>query len=276
MTVALVDFVNEAPPVSKLGAVPQYLRPCVGGSAIDVFLRRVRETLSYGSSTTLISNDFIGRLLVLGVVAASEAYFREVLSQSMTLCPVARSAAAAKTINLGGLLWHGREGFSRSAFDNSSFSSAKELKSAAQEYIGFKLAESSFGALLQEFDKVCQIRHGIVHGDGVLPGKNAVQLDVPPQQTPVMIVVRFDQLQEVASVVTTLVVTFNRELFALMCQRWAIEWRKRDDWRPDLEGILFSRIWKVFLSEEERKVRKGKSKLTKQACMAATRNQFGI
>jgi hypothetical protein len=175
-------------------------------------------------------------------------HFRATLSACIELCPVAQAGAAAKVINLGGLLWHGKKGFSRSAFEHASFTSREELVKACKDFLSIKLNDTKFKALLDQYERVCHLRHGIVHGDGLLPGRNAVQLDVPRYSKPVRIVVRYGQLQEIAAVINTLVMTLNRELFAIMCERWAIAWRTRADWDPALEGPLFNRIWATFHS----------------------------
>jgi hypothetical protein len=139
-----------------------------------------------------------------------------------------------------------------------------------------KLDDSKFKALLDQYERVCLLRHGIVHGDGLLPGRNAVQLDVPRYAKPVRIVVRYAQLQEIAAVINTLVMTLNRELFAIMCERWAITWRTRADWDPELEGPLFNQIWTIFHSAEGLTMRRGRSKITRGRCMSEVKAQFAI
>ena len=276
MILGIEDYVSDAPAPSKLGTVVPCLVPVSAESPIDVYLKRVRESLLYGTPQALKSNHFLGRLLALGVVAAAESYFREVLASSMMICPVAKSNASSKAVNLGSLLWNGHGFFTRSAFDNSSFSSADGLKKATQDYLSYKMEDSLFATPLVEFDKVCNIRHSIVHADGMLPGKNAVQLDIPQQKGPVQLVIGYDELQDIASIVTTLVATYNRTIFKVMCQRWAIDWRKRNDWEPAKDDILFKKIWDIFHSVEQNKVRKGRSKITKQACIKVVKAQYSI
>jgi hypothetical protein len=218
----------------------------------------------------------MGGLLLLGLVSASEAYFRGVLSLCMMLCPICQSNAAKKTINLGGLLWHGHANYSRSAFEHYSFTSRDELRKACDGFLGFKLRDSEFKDPLDQFEEVCQLRHGIVHADGLLPGVNAVQLNMKRYIKPVRIHIGYAQIQDVAAVLDTLVVTFNRELFEEMCKRWAVDWRQRADWDPNKEQKLFGGLWKIFFSSEETKNRKGKSKLTQNACRQRVRSHFNL
>ncbi|TBZ27490.1 hypothetical protein [Rhizobium leguminosarum] len=218
----------------------------------------------------------LGRLLLLGLVSEAESFFRSILAACLEVCPICQKAAGEKQVNLGGVLWHGKDGFSRSAFEHMSFSSKNELKSGAQQFLDFKLDDAKFKAPLEEFEKICQLRHGIVHNAGLLPGRNAVQLGVRKYKRPVEIVVDFASLQEAAAVVDTLVVTINRELFGEMCKRWAVDWRRAADWGDANEGKVFNRIWKVFVSQEERRSRQGRSKISAKNCMIAIKRKYNI
>ncbi|GJE62741.1 hypothetical protein [Methylobacterium trifolii] len=273
---SIENFANELPPVARLTNLENYLVEEDRTSPIDAFTRGIKEILSQGSEEFLQSSGYIGRLLVLAVVASAESYFRTVLSMAMELCPLSKANASEKTINLGGLLWHGHQRYSYSAFDNASFSSAQEIRKATREYISFNLDDSIFKIPLEEFDKVCQFRHGIVHGDGFLPGKNAVKLDIRQYDRPVRITIRYQQLQEVTAVVNTLVVLFNRQLFSEFCHRWAIGWRRRADWRPESEGESFSRIWAIFHSQEEWERRRDRAAINQAACLELVRNTYQL
>jgi hypothetical protein len=157
-----------------------------------------------------------------------------------------------------------------------SLADAKALRSALQNYLGVTLPDAEFKGLLEEYEKICQLRHGIVHSDGFLPGRNAVKLEIPRHNTAVRIVIRYRHLQEVADVLSSLVTLLNRHLFYQFSRRWAIDWRKRADWNPKLEDVQFARIWSLFLCRQELATRPGRSRLTRGACISAVRAEFGI
>ncbi|MDP1619359.1 hypothetical protein [Phenylobacterium sp.] len=272
----IADYANEQPPGSRLGPLSDMMVEEDLAAPIDMYRAAIFRILNYGTAARLRGDPFLGRLLVLGVVSAAEAYFRAILSSCIEMCPLAQSGAAHKAINLGGLLWHGKEGFSRSAFEHASFTSRKELNAAFLDFLSMPLDDKVFKSLLEEYEIVCQLRHGIVHGDGLLPGKNAVQLDIPRYGRPVRITVNYAHLQDIASVVTTLVATVNRETFSKMCERWAIQWRKRADWDVSKETARFNAIWAVFHSTEELKTRRGRSQVTRARCLAAVKLANGL
>lgn len=270
------DYANEAPASTRLGPLAGLLRPEDLKAPIDVYLKGVASIIGYGTRERLEQSDFIGRLLLLGIVSAAEGYMRSILAACIESCPVCRAVSSEKQINLGGLLWHGRDGFSRSAFEHASFTSRKELVKACREFIGYDLEDAKFKSILEQFDIVCQLRHGVVHGDGFLPGRNAVMLDIPRYDSPVRITIRYSHLQDVAASVNTLILTLNRELFAEMCKRWAVDWRKRADWVPDRESQMFGQIWSTFFSSEANRYRPGRTKLKKGKCMLDVKALYGV
>jgi len=272
----LSDYANEEVPSAKLASLSSCLQEEALVSPIDMYRQSVKALLTFGTEEKLNGCDFLGRLLVLGVVSAAEGYCRGVLANSIELCPISQAVASEKTVNLGGLLWHGKAGFSRSAFEHASFSAKKDLTAAYRDYLGFKLDDAVFKTPLEEYENVCQLRHGIVHGDGILPGRNAVRLNVPRYNKPLRITIRYMHLQDLAAVVNTLVFTLNRELFKEMCKRWAIDWRKRVDWDPRCESVLFKKLWLMFHSVQGQNLRPNKGSLTRGRCLSEVRANFGL
>lgn len=272
----VVDYVNELPPSSRLGSLRDYLREETLASPVDMYQYSIAQILHYGTPKRLSESEFLGRFLVIGIVSAAEAYFRGVLSSCIEICPIAQSTASERTINLGGLLWHGQVGFSRSAFDHTSFASTRELTQTLKNYLGIGLDDRTFKDLLDQFETVCHLRHGIVHSDGLLPGRNAVQLDIQRYRKPVRITIGYEQLQAVAAVVNTLVMTLNRHLFQEMCKRWAIDWRRRADWEPSSEARNSGFIWNIFYCKIESKRRSGRAKITKSNCLGAVKALYNV
>lgn len=270
------DYANSGPAGVQIAGFAPCLTSVSTSSPIDAYRSSIRSILNFGTSDLLDSNNFVGGLLAVGVLSASEGYFRSILSSCIEICPIAQEKATDQSICLGGLLWHGNNNFSRSALEHSSFSSKDELKKACSKYIAFTLEDRTFKYPLEEFDKVCQARHGIVHNDAYLPCRNAVRLAIPKNTSPQRFFVRYPQLQEVAAVVNTLVYTFNRELFYEMCKRWAVDWRNRTDWDARREKAFFNEIWKVFHSKDENKRRLGRTNITKTRCMADIKSIYGI
>lgn len=130
--------------------------------------------------------------------------------------------------------------------------------------------------LLDEFDKLCQMRHAIVHSSRILAGKNAVRLNVPPNNQKVLVNTGYAQLQECASICTSCVMALNLKLFEEMMTRWAINWRKIDDfWNIIDENHYFTGIWDVFSSEIDRADAQ-LAEMTKTKCKNAVKKEFHV
>lgn len=270
------DFVCTAPPTASLAGLGNCMREVEIPSPIDFYIQSSREIIQFGSPVRLGEMNKLGGLLLLGLISSAEGYFRSVLSAALDICPICKSTAAEKQINLGGVLWHGKEEFRRSAFEHMSFTSGKDLVSAAKSYLGFDMKGSIFTSVLKDFDAICHLRHGLIHNAGILPGRNAVQIDIQPYSRPVEICIDFGFLQNAAAAIDSLVVTFNRTLFSEMCARWAGPWRSRADWNPAEERRKFLQIWNIFACKLERQNRQGKAKITPGKCMEKIRSDHGL
>ena len=130
--------------------------------------------------------------------------------------------------------------------------------------------------MLDEFDKLCQMRHAIVHSSLILAGKNAVRLNVPPNNQKVLVNTGYAQLQECASICTSCVMALNLKLFEEMMTRWAINWRKIDDfWNIIDENHYFTGMWDVFSSEIDRTDAQ-LAEMTKTKCKNAVKKEFHV
>jgi hypothetical protein len=270
------DFACIAPPTASLSGLGNCMKEVGMPSPIDFYVRSSRDIISYGTAERLNEMNKLGGFLLLGLISSAEGYFRSILSSTLNICPMCKSTAAEKQINLGGVLWHGKDEFRRSAFEHMSFASAKELTTAAKGYLGFEMKGSVFNNILKDFDTICHIRHGLIHNAGILPGRNAVQINIQSYSKPVEICVDFGFLQNAAATIDSLVVTFNRALFSEMCARWAGPWRSRSDWVPQEERRKFLQIWNIFLCRLELKNRHGKNKITPMRCMEKIRADYNL
>jgi hypothetical protein len=187
----------------------------------------------------------MGPLLLVGLVSATENYFRDVFAGIIRLCPTAQSKSADHSIKLGSVIWHSGVDVERGAFEHISFASGERLIKSSKEYLAYTLKQTS---IVDEFDKVCELRHGIVHSGAIIAGKNAIRLQLPPTKEPLRITVDFARLQECGSICTTLVASINSELFAELARRWAVVWPKLPSWNSERTHALFRQVWSTFFS----------------------------
>lgn len=241
------DFVNRAPGTPTLQPSSEFVVSFQDASPIDDFVATRTKLLTLATEERLTAFPMLGQLAFLGMVSNFENYCRGLLAGALSICPKSQEKASEKTINFGGVMWHGNSGYiNRSAFDSKSFADNRELKSCFREFACFEFHDSVFETVLRDFEVLMQFRHATVHADGVLPGRNAVKLEIARSAGPLRVNFDFERFQSSVQVISTLVELINRELFLELCRRWATDWRKRGDWQHDLAGALLKRINDLF------------------------------
>ncbi len=136
----------------------------------------------------------------------------------------------------------------------TSFSDPKAVKKNLNELIGVNVTNSNqISAPLEEFGKLCELRHAIVHSAGLLAGKNAVKLELPNSRNSVRIEIGYSELQQSAEVCSSLVCAVNLELFVNMATKWLNEWPRTPAYRDQNLNFLFKKIWSLFYSEFDKR-----------------------
>ncbi len=269
--------VSQAPQTIRIADIQRYV---VSGSLplqspIDTFYMLSQEILKIGDVDFLQKSPHAGGLLLTGIVSATENYVRDILSGILSICPISQSQSADETIDLGAVIWHDPSNALRSAFEHYSFTSSKNILGTCQKYTGIQI--NSRLSVFDEFDKLCELRHGIVHAGACVPGKNAVRLQIPGISGCILRVsIGFAELQEAGAVCTNLVASLNMELFKSMAQRWADDWRKLSGWNPAAEDSLFSQLWQMFHSNNDEQNGLITALMTMDQCKAAVENEFGV
>ncbi len=174
----------------------------------------------------------------------TENYIREILTECIKICPICKRETANRSVSFGSMMWQRSGEFEKGIFENISFSDSSAIKKELKNSLKVDINKNELlSELLDEFDKLCQMRHAIVHSSRVLAGKNAIQLNIPPSIDKLSIRVGYAQLQECASICTACVMTFNLKLFEVMGHRWAIDWRRLTDfWDEEKEDEYFSKV----------------------------------
>ncbi len=218
-------------------------------SPIDRYYAHRSQVIIAGKPELLQDSPWLSGHMLVSIISATELYFREIFSWAIALCPVCKKNSSEKNMQIGAALWHGQGTYQRAVFEHLSLADSSKIKSCSKDYIGFEIKKTtSSHAALEEFDKLCELRHGIVHASCHLPGKNAVKLMVG--KTVEENIVQFDtsRLHEGASICTALVESYNRELYECMVERWATSWRQTNDWTSAKELSTLKNLCKIFFS----------------------------
>ena len=217
-------------------------------SPIDLFYEGRNDLLRSVDPAFAIAHPSAPPLMLVGLISQTENYLREVMAGIIQLCPIAKVKSAEKSLNLA-TAWFGYGELEKGAFENISFSRAETIKKNLKNLIGYEVTNSSqISTPLDEFDKLCELRHAIVHSAGLLAGKNAIKLQLPSSKNPVKVVVGFYELQEAAEICSSLVCAVNLELFCHISKRWLNDWQRTPAYRSANQNVLFKKVWNLFYS----------------------------
>lgn len=244
------NSVNQTVGVARISDINHYVRVETprAEAPIDIFYRSSQDLLRVGTPPFLSANPAMGPLLLVGLVSATENFFRDALARIIQICPIAKAASADQSIKLGSVVWHGAIDVERGAFDHISFADVDNVVSSSKKFIGYQIQKSG---ILKEFEKICELRHSVVHSGAVIAGKNAIRLQIPATSGALRVGIGFAELQEAGDVCTTLVASVNTELFNEMARRWAVEWPKLPSWDSTQRHARFRALWEIFYSTRD-------------------------
>jgi hypothetical protein len=222
-------------------------------SSIDHFYAGTHQIL------TKITPDFfktygddMAGLMFVGLISSTEDYFRNILGFVLATCPIARAHAADEKVQLGSLLWAKGQLQNRSAFEFMAFSSADNIRKALTNFAHHQVRHGgALEEMLKEYDKLCELRHAVVHSGHLVAGKNALKLALRNNGYPLKVALNYAGLQSTGAVCTALVQAANTELFEGLVGRWAKDWRRLASWDASQETKLFKTLRTGFLSRRD-------------------------
>lgn len=230
----------EPAPVCRSTDLPE-------GSPIDAYLRHTR-TLLIRAAGEFESDPVILRLLVLEVVSAAEFYFRSLIAGLVSLCPFCARAAVDRMIPFGAIEFYGTSP-AFGLLDNVSLATAGEVQKYTRNITGLEIKTgSSVAAALAEYDRVCHLRHAIVHGRSILGPRNIAELELSITH-PCSVSIDTLGFQSVIAVIHNAVRAYNAFVFAATLARWVNNSQLTGAWRVDRR--LISALCALFVSVED-------------------------
>lgn len=169
-----------------------------------------------------------GQLILLGVVAAVESYIRTLVSRVILVDSVAQQAVERLDVAYAAARHLPPALLPEALLEKVSFSSKGAIVAAMRDLLGIKgNVPTGLDTALDEYARVCQLRHCAVHRFGKLGASNAVHLGlvdhVRLMEKPLAL--DYVALQNVILVCTVLVRTLNNALMNELLSRIpASEW----------------------------------------------------
>lgn len=207
-------------------------------SPIDDFYEHITRLIPLGEAERLADNDALGRALLLGLVSATELYFRQILAAMVNVCPLTRGHASKQMVPLGAVDYYGADvGFG--LLDGVSLASKGELKRQTVRLTAIDFPNgSSVSQAVEEFEKLCEFRHAATHARGNLGHQNIRDLAIEAGGERLALRVLLDGLHESAGVCQNVVRAYNRFIFRRTVERWIAEGVLEASWAADRERFL--------------------------------------
>ncbi len=169
--------INSFASVSKLNTQNLFDKNYIESdmSAIDTFFNETKGL------NTLINDpnnipDQLTNLILLGYVSSVESYFRKILRKLINIDASSGISCENQSILFGAAITHNKEMLPEALLESCSFAGEKGVKESIKTFLGLKgQFPDSVNEVLNQFSKVCQLRHCIIHRFGRLGSKNAIE-----------------------------------------------------------------------------------------------------
>lgn len=121
--------------------------------------------------------DTQNNLILLGYISAVESYLREIIRKLILIDDSCRVSSESQTLNYGAALNYQTEMLPEALLEKSSYASKKNIMDSFKNFLGLKgQVSAELTSALEEFEKICHLRHCIVHRFGKLGSSNAIKL----------------------------------------------------------------------------------------------------
>ncbi|MFO1393993.1 MAG: hypothetical protein U1F09_09565 [Steroidobacteraceae bacterium] len=189
-------------------------------------------------------------LLVLGVVSSAEFYFRSIIAEIARTCPLCERQAEIVHIPFGSPAFYKDSAFAlaMSAFEHESLADSKKIAGEIRRFAGFSIPDaSSVKKALDDFERLCELRHCFVHARGHV-GLKAMRA-LGEARAAHKILVGQQQALDLIKLSHNAVRAVNHYVSNEIVNRWIDNDVLSGQWAED--KALFTRYWRLFSKRNE-------------------------
>jgi len=191
-------------------------------SPIDQYIENTKALNRIALSGTFSRE--MGAIVILGHMSAVESYLRAVLRGVITIDEVSQKLVEKSMVPYAAALHHDIRLLPEALFEGISLASTKNIKDTLKGMIGIKGSyPPDVTKVLDEFSKVCEIRHCCVHRFGKLGAKNAADLGLSDHSLYLEKPLDIQQadLEDILYILRAVVNTLNRFMYESLLARMA-------------------------------------------------------
>lgn len=218
-------------------------------AAADARIAEVDVALSSAELSTSRDEDEVSlqlnNLVFLGYMSAVESYFRCLTRQLILADTFTADSVEEVKITFGAARHAKPELLPEVLMEDMNFITLENVKDLLLKVIGVET--TGILDVMKEYDRICQLRHCIVHRFGRLGSKNAAKLGFGTHRTLIerKIKIRSPQLEALAFNLLNFVKAINNHIYAAVVKRSAqrsLEWQ----WEAAADRTSFERLYAVF------------------------------
>ncbi len=214
-------------------------------SPLDEFLTRL-AALNVLAPKPTSWDPIQGQLVLLGAIAAVESFIRTLFRRLISMDAIAQESVHERDVSFGAALHLPRELLPEAILERISFVSKKSISDGLKDLLAIKgPLQSQLEAAVEDYVRVCQLRHCAVHRFGKLGTSNAISLGLETHKALLEkpLLLDYVALQNAIAIATCLVKTLNNFLFNEMISRLPpASWT--GDYKKDRQ--LFVKYYSVF------------------------------
>lgn len=222
-------------------------------SPIDTFFEKTTELNKLVGLPADFSSQ-LAVLILLGYVSAVESYFREIIRKLILIDTASKKNCEKHSLTYGAAIIYDSEMLPEAMLENCSFAGSENIEKSLKNFLGIKKGDysSDLNEALEQFSKVCQLRHCSVHRFGRLGSNNAIAfgLEDHKEYLEKPLKIEFDSLQQIFLVCNNVVKEINNFLFEKILDRNVSEGLYSWEWDLRKDKIEFIKYYNLFVSEK--------------------------
>ena len=196
----------------------------------------------------------IYNLILLGYISAIESYIREVVRKIIVIDKTSRIACELEEINYGAAINYPKDLLPEVILEKASFASKRNIIDSFKKFLGLEGHQpDELLKILEEFEKICHLRHCIVHRFGKLGSQNAIKFGLDNHSTLIEKPLKFDinMVYDLSIICTNTVLVVNKYLFSKILERTATKNNNIWDWDLRRDKPKFLTYYNLFNSTKK-------------------------
>lgn len=201
-------------------------------SPIDLFYASFDLVMKRLGDTAFSGDEWNRHLLLAPVFASAELYFRRYISGAIVLCPLCRDAASSQTVSLGAVSALAAS-VPIAIGEHIGLTSKGQIRGRTRDILGIEIKDgTSLATAILEFERVCHLRHALVHLNGELLFQSRRELKIE-RGGRLRLSLSTTDLQNVAAKVCNVVRSYNEHVSFEIARRWLRARHLSRAWRKD-------------------------------------------